>query len=285
MERIHLQQTDRPKAEELDVEIVERKGLGHPDTICDAIVEEVSQALARAYLEQTGAVLHYNCDKAMLVAGRVEHQWRGGAVIDPMRLIIGDRATSQCRGQEIDIGGIAIDAARGWIRRHLRHVDAARHMQFELVLKPGSPALGALYARGVVGANDTSAAVGYAPMSETEQLVLEAERYANSPSFKTQFPETGEDMKVMGIRAGRHLHLTMAMPLIDRYLASERDYFDRKPRVFDAINGHLRSSLRSIDDVSLTLNAIDHAGAGFDGVRLPKVPIRAKSGAGTARMG
>ena len=29
------------------VEIVERKGVGHPDTICDALAEELSRALCR----------------------------------------------------------------------------------------------------------------------------------------------------------------------------------------------------------------------------------------------
>jgi len=30
------------------MEVVERKGLGHPDTICDAAMEQVAIALARA---------------------------------------------------------------------------------------------------------------------------------------------------------------------------------------------------------------------------------------------
>ena len=57
-----------PAVGERRVELVERKGIGHPDTICDALVEAVAVALNRMYLERLGAVAHYNVDKALLVA-------------------------------------------------------------------------------------------------------------------------------------------------------------------------------------------------------------------------
>jgi hypothetical protein len=50
----------------LEVEIVERKGLGHPDTLCDHLTEELSLGLSRRYLAQFGRVLPYNVDKALL---------------------------------------------------------------------------------------------------------------------------------------------------------------------------------------------------------------------------
>ncbi|GAA0001911.1 hypothetical protein BRDID11002_19120 [Bradyrhizobium diazoefficiens] len=43
-----------------DVEVVERKGAGHPDTICDALAETLSRNLCREYLRRFGHVLHYN---------------------------------------------------------------------------------------------------------------------------------------------------------------------------------------------------------------------------------
>lgn len=41
------------------VEIVERKGLGHPDSICDALAENLSRNLCRHYLERFGRILPY----------------------------------------------------------------------------------------------------------------------------------------------------------------------------------------------------------------------------------
>jgi S-adenosylmethionine synthetase len=50
------------------VEVVERKGLGHPDTICDALVETFSQNLCRDYRRRFEQILHHNVDKALLCA-------------------------------------------------------------------------------------------------------------------------------------------------------------------------------------------------------------------------
>jgi S-adenosylmethionine synthetase len=52
------------------MELVERKGLGHPDSICDAMMEAIAVALSQAYIEMAGHVLHHNLDKGLLVAGR-----------------------------------------------------------------------------------------------------------------------------------------------------------------------------------------------------------------------
>src|SRR3989304_3077032 len=78
---------------ERKVEIVERKGIGHPDSICDAIMEEVSLALSHEYMNRFGVILHHNIDKGLLVAGGVERRFGGGRVTEPMRLVFGDRAT------------------------------------------------------------------------------------------------------------------------------------------------------------------------------------------------
>src|SRR3990172_7329821 len=278
-----LQRAAGPKTSDLEVEIVERKGLGHPDTLCDTIMERVAQALARMYVERTGAVRHFNCDKALLVAGEVNHAGGGGSVSEPMRLIMGDRATLTWNGESLDVAGIAVETAREWIRSHLRHVDPVAHVSYDVAMKPGAPELTGLYVQDVVS-NDTSAAVGYAPMTETERLVLETERFANSAGFKVLFPETGEDVKVMGVRSGRILHLTMAVPLLDRFLADERDYFEPKGRVSEAILSHLRAQLGTLDDVSLTVNAADRPGAGLAGIYASVLGISAE-GADSGEVG
>ena len=38
------------------VEIVERKGVGHPDSMCDAIMDQVSVELSKAYIKEFGAI-------------------------------------------------------------------------------------------------------------------------------------------------------------------------------------------------------------------------------------
>jgi len=145
---------------EHQVELVERKGVGHPDSICDAIMEQVSVELSKAYLEKVGTILHHNIDKAFLVAGEAEVRFGGGRVVHPMRLIFGDRATYRVDDIEIPIPELAVRTAKRWIRENLRFVDPDRHVEYDIQIKPGSPELVDIFQREEVGANDTSAAVG-----------------------------------------------------------------------------------------------------------------------------
>src|SRR5512135_1369163 len=94
-------------AHELPVEIVERKGLGHPDTICDALAEEFSRALCRYYVDGFGAVLHHNVDKALLFGGATRPAFGGGEMLAPIEIYLAGRATEEFRGSHIPIGELA----------------------------------------------------------------------------------------------------------------------------------------------------------------------------------
>ena len=74
------------------VEVVERKGLGHPDTIFDALAEALSRALCREYLQKCGIILHHNVDKALLCGGRAAPQFGGGVVLAPIEIHLAGRA-------------------------------------------------------------------------------------------------------------------------------------------------------------------------------------------------
>ena len=266
--------TGRPAGED-EVEIVERKGLGHPDTICDLVADEVSQALCRTYRERAGRILHHNCDKALLVAGQANCRFGGGEVVAPMRLFLGDRAS---RVEGVDVGEVARYAARAWFRRRLRYVDPDRHLEVQVELRPGSPELTGLF-RGaaVCGANDSSAAVGYAPGTETEILVREAERHLNAPAFHARYPQCGEDVKVLGVRRARQLELTVAVPLVDRYIGGEGEYFELKEAVGDDLLRHLRARARQVHEVRIHVNALDRRGTGAHGTYLTVLGTSAES--------
>ncbi|MDD2337700.1 MAG: methionine adenosyltransferase [Geobacteraceae bacterium] len=251
------------------VEIVERKGTGHPDFICDSIMEAVSVALCGEYLRECGVILHHNIDKGLLVAGRVLKRYGGGKMLQPMELIIGDRATFDVPGKTLPITEIAIDAARRWIRQHLRFLDPDNDITYRVVLAPGSDELTDIFSRpGTVRcANDTSAAVGYYPLSSTENAVLELERHLNSSQFKKEFPQAGEDIKVMGLRKGTALDLTVAMPLISRFVASEKDYFSQKDAIHSSMQHFIEQS-QLFKKTLLHYNSLDQRGRGLGGIYL-----------------
>jgi len=271
--------------EKQKLEIVERKGLGHPDSICDAILDRVSVELSKEYLKKFGAIMHHNADKSLLVAGEVETRFGGGEVKQPMLLIFGDRATKEVEGTRISVKDIAVRAAKNWVKENLRFVDPEKHMRYQVELRPGSAALTDIFKRKgrVFSANDTSAAVSYAPMTWTEQLVLKTERYLNSKEFKKEFPESGEDVKVMGFRKNDELYLTLGMAFVDRFVESEDDYFRKKGEILE----RLRTFVEENSDVkkfTLDLNTLDVRGRGVGGVYLTVLGTSA-DGADSGQVG
>ena len=268
MTQLIIEQTGQLPAARRRTEHVERKGLGHPDTICDLVMEAVSVALSRAYLEVCGRVLHHNIDKGLLVAGQSSPQPGGGKILAPMRLIFGDRATAEVSGRKIPVGDIVIDTARSWLRDHLRFVDPLAHVVYQNEIQPGSPELVDIFARTELTANDTSAAVGYAPLTETEQLVLEAERFLNSRPFKERFPEVGEDIKVMAVRHDRQLSLTVAAAFVDRFVPDAPTYFDHKEAVRRELARHLQPRLKTLAALDVAVNTLDDPRRGVGGMYL-----------------
>lgn len=281
---IFVEQLTQTPVEEQDIELVERKGSGHPDSICDAIANHASVALCQEYKNVFGRILHHNLDKALLVAGSSRPMVGGGVIEKPMRLILGDRATAAFQGKTIDVQGIVIEAAKDWMRRNLRLVDPERHVIFQSEIKAGSAELTHIFERGSIGANDTSAAVGFAPFTVTEQVVFSVEKYMNSPQFKQRYPETGEDIKVMGVRHKRELHLTIAVAFVDRFVRDSRTYFTRKREIGDDLARYLDPLRPDYDHIHIDINALDDLQRADDGMYLTVLGISAE-GADSGQVG
>ena len=241
-------------------------------------MDNVSVRLCKEYLDKVGSILHHNADKSLLVAGDVEVKFGGGKVKEPMMLIFGDRATKESNGIVIPVEKLALNAAKEWIKDHLRFVDPEKHIKYKVELKPGSPELTDIFKRKgkVLGANDTSAAVGYAPMTKLEKIVLKTEQYANSSLFKAKFPVAGEDVKIMGLRKNGELNLTISMAFVDRYVENEKDYFTKKNEILEDLKSFVRTNV-TFDNIKVNLNTLDTRGRGIGGVYLSVTGTSAES--------
>jgi len=261
------------------MEIVERKGLGHPDTICDAVMEAVAVQLAQAYLRTCGRVLHFNADKAMLVAGQVACRFGGGSVLAPMRLVMGDRATFEWKRKRIPVQAIAERTVYKWFKQHLPRIKPLKDLECQVELKSASEELRSVAERPrEVVANDTSATVGYAPLTPTERLVWQIEQFLNSRSFKKEFPDTGEDVKVLAVRRGKDLSVTVAMPFLAPWIRSESEYFKRKALVERVLTGFVTRRSRADCASHISLNVLDQRGSGEAGTYLTLLGTSAEAG-------
>jgi glyceraldehyde-3-phosphate dehydrogenase (NAD(P))/S-adenosylmethionine synthetase len=254
---IQVQSLDRGAVEDETVEIVERKGLGHPDSICDGIAEHVCESLAREYLDRVGKVLHFNTDETQLVAGDAAPAFGGGEVVEPIYILVVGRATSHYVGDDgteydIPVEAIALEAARDYLREHFPNLDLETDVIVDVKLGEGSGDLQEVFTDegpNVPMANDTSFGVGHAPLTETERLVLETERSLNG-AYGEDHPAVGEDVKVMGKRERDHIDITVAAALVDAYVDSMADY---KAEI-EALRDHVRDLADEYTDREVTVH-------------------------------
>ena len=269
MSHIRIGELKQVPLGEQEIEICERKGLRHPDTICDAVMDCISASLSQEYKRRIGRVLHHNIDKGLLVAGETRTRFGGGEIQKPMLMVFGDRATFKVGEEKIPVDFIVKDTAKNWFRDNLRYVDPEEHLKYQVELGHTSEALAEIFQveSGFLEANDTSAAVGYAPMTSTEKIIVETEKFLNSKEFKKAFPCSGEDVKIMALRTRRELHLTIAMAFVDQFIESERTYFQRKEEVLEEVRQFVEQKV-DMDSINLYFNTLDTKGKGEKGLYL-----------------
>lgn len=213
--------TRRPYAP--PVEFVERKGVGHPDTICDRLAEDLACDLARRYLENTGHVQPFNVDKAVLAAGAVEIGFGGGTIVKPSHLVLVGKADFG-HGWRPDAEELAVESKARLL--DLLPEARAAAFQVEVWLNQSSVDLAAVAAhdtRSVPLANDTSFAAVSLPRSDLEEAVHAIEHELNSLTYRARVP-IGRDIKVMGAKGNGAVRITVAAPVMATEVASRTDY-------------------------------------------------------------
>ncbi|MEW6721636.1 MAG: methionine adenosyltransferase [Candidatus Micrarchaeota archaeon] len=245
-----------------EVELVERKGLGHPDSLIDGIMEEISRELSKAYLAEFGKILHHNVDKGQICGGGTEVKFGGGVFTKPIYVLLSGRATAKAEGREIPIHHIAQTTAHKYLRAAVPDLDVVNDVEIESRISAGSADLVDLFLRGpkIPLANDTSFGTGFAPLSDLEKLVLKTEQHLNSKEYKKAHPEVGTDIKVMGLREKEKIRLTIACAFIAKHIAGIGDYAERRERVRQDVL-KLASSLTK-KEVEVHVNTADDIEAG-----------------------
>ncbi|MBI4258322.1 MAG: methionine adenosyltransferase [Thaumarchaeota archaeon] len=263
---IHVEQLLDQSVNDLDIEIVERKGKGHPDSLIDGASEAVSRALCAYYLKEYNVIQHHNVDKGLLVGGSSKPAFGGGQILDPIYMVVAGRATANVlkdgKVGTIPIGKIATDAIKEFIRSNMRFLDPEKHVVVDNKIKQGSADLRSVFygSEGVPLSNDTSIGVAYAPLTVTELLVLETEKLLNSSKFKESFTEIGEDIKVMALRRARTINLTVAAAMVSPLVPDNSHYESVVEQVKKRIEDE--SSKATNMDVTVRINSGDNYGKG-----------------------
>ncbi|AFH42284.1 methionine adenosyltransferase [Fervidicoccus fontis] len=238
---IYVEEVEWQLPQDMEIELVERKGIGHPDYIADSASEEVSIGLSNYYIEHYGRILHHNVDKVLIVGGQSDPKFRGGRVLHPIYILVSGRATTTVKTDDgienVPIGTIIMSSVKKWIKNNMRYLDPEEHVIVDYKIGKGSEDLTGIFDRGlsVPHANDTSFGIGFYPYSTLENVVYQTERFLNSPEMKKKIPELGEDIKVMGLRNKKEIDLTIAGAMISKLVDDKDHYINIKEKVVEEV--------------------------------------------------
>ncbi len=216
------------------VELVERKGIGHPDSIADGLAESVSQGLCKMYLARYNQVLHHNTDETEVVGGQSSPKFGGGEVLEPVYILLIGRAITQVNGERLPFSSVAIEAAKNYLNGKMDSLDRFPDLDVEngtiVDVKIGKGSQDLIHnfenkeeiceaekKKSCLPANDTSFGVSFAPFSQTEKVTLECSNYINGP-MRRKIKGSGQDVKVMACRKDNKMTLTVACAMVDRYI-------------------------------------------------------------------
>lgn len=264
-------QRDCPSIEDLPYELVERKGVGHPDTMCDAMAERMSRYYSLHCLKEFGGVAHHWFDKVTLYGGGAEIDYGRGELTSPYRVKVFGKAAYRVGDVEIPVQDIMFRAASDVLSEVTTGFDPGRHLVVELGVvdhqgsgrrasryQPAGPQdLIPLRSTGLVS-NDTNLLHGYAPLSRLENVVLELERLVNGTDFKQRHRDSGWDVKVFGSRRDNAFSLVVNMPFLAARIESMDQYWARKATIQRELEEFVVS--QGIQDFRMLMNATDRNG-------------------------
>lgn len=256
-------------------EVVEVKGRGHPDTICDLMCEHVSYDLLNFYKKEFGSALHYNLDKALLVGGAAQPKFGGGTILQPAKLYLGDRATSIFEGRRFEIGGIIESSINVWLSKKLRYLRLNENLNFYNEVRPASSSLEQVEKRRA--SNDTSVGVGSWPPTPLEQMAIGLESHLNSNAFKTKYPESGEDIKIMAVRNLDSVKIVVAVAMVDRFINSLEAYVQAKETLKTEILNYLEKNYGTFK-FQIEVNTLDQYEQGESGLHLTVTGLSCENG-------
>lgn len=269
--------------ENLDYEFVERKGIGHPDTLSDALAETLSVKYSNYTLDKYGAVLHHNFDKVGLLGGASHVTFGEGHLTSPIRVLINGRASTKFGNELIPIKEMLILWSKEFMKLKFPMMDTEKDLVFhynistqsspgktEEIKSTNAPRkhwfeprdLNDLPELNNLVSNDTSLGVGYAPYTILEQLILKIENTLNSDEFKKDNHWIGSDIKIMGFRHKQQFGITMCIPQIANYVNSADAYKNNQLNAVKEI--HKIAKNLGIDKLELNINTRDN----FDTVEL-----------------
>ena len=217
------------------LEVVERKGRGHPDTLADGLAEELSVRYCLYTRERFGSVLHHNFDKVGLLGGASDARLGEGQMLAPIRVLLNGRASARFGNEVIPLPTLLQEWATGFLTRELPMLDPDRHLIFHDNVSSantaGYPAadfspqsLADLFQTRQTLSSDTATVCIQYPPTPVETMVLGVEQHLTSDLYRDRRPWLGSDIKVMACGSASGVSITACVPQIADYVPDLQTY-------------------------------------------------------------
>lgn len=250
---------------DLRLEVVERKGLGHPDTLADGVAERISVDYSKYTLDKFGVIPRHNVDKVNVLGGFMRCNWGEGEMLAPVRVIVNGRMSQSFGGEPIPTEQIQEEAARSHLGKILPNLDVNRWVDVHhyttarsrnpIWFNPNSKDDLPEYSRPF--ANDTSVSVGYWPLTPAENLAIGMEGFFYDKDQKAKFADVGQDIKVMVVRRNKDFDVTMCVPFIAPRVESYAAYRERVSELHEGLSELATQHISEKDKLNLNINTQD----------------------------
>lgn len=248
-----------------EFEVVERKGVGHPDTVSDSLAEKISVEYSKYCLENFGIVLHHNVDKVGVLGGCIDLDWGKAHLKKPIRVILDGRISRRFGSHEIPVFEIAEKAIKEQLVINLPRLDVNKDIEiidmstdysknpywFNPRDKNDVPEYQRLFA------NDTSAVISYWNLSTTELLALALEGFFYKAVGVPKYSYVGQDIKVMVVRNMADYDVTLCVPFFAQDCPTEADYWNYKEIITQELDTYIKKVLPEGTTYRLSVNTQD----------------------------
>lgn len=243
---------DYTDPEKNNIEVVERKGMGHPDTLADKLAEECSRVYALYCYEKYGVILHYNFDKLYIGAGLFKYE--DGKINKYSNIIVNlnGRASNTINGEEIDIEKILKPVIKKYLKSIMPRLDVENDLTININCTQNTKRDYWYKPRTIedvpdytsIMANDTSLCVSNGGYTYCEQLAIKTEQffwnYTEEGYATPKYNDIGQDIKVMITRIDKEVTLSISLPVYKDKYNSDEDFANIIKKYENLINKEIQ---------------------------------------------
>lgn len=205
-----------------NVEIVECKGVGHPDSLVCQIAESVCLGISNFHRKKYKIIPRFNIDQVEINGGEIEVKFRKNKLITPGRISITGKVACFLPGDMELINKIVVEETK----KILRATFDESIFKFFVIKANINRYLGnnKLFFENqkIPLSEDTSLGIGFYPYTEIEKLTLAT----NNQLFEMSkhFP-VGKDTKVMVFRKAKKIQIIISIAFLSNKIKNIEEYF------------------------------------------------------------